>query len=91
MIDYYFVKLLYDLAREQASPNVIIALRDKSLATIIDGDGTQLISATIEGKTVNKKVYKDPAQLAQECSLALDYYNNGPQGSFGIDYTGLGV
>lgn len=89
-IDFYFVKSLYSIAIEQGSPNVIMGLRDKALQTILNGDGSQLMSVNDNGLTIAKKIYRDPAQLLAECSLALDYYNNGPQGSFGIDYMGLG-
>jgi hypothetical protein len=90
-IDYFFVKMLVDLARSQGSPNVIQALIDKSTQTILNGDGAQIISVNDNGLSFSKKVYKDPVALAKEASLALDYYNNGGQGSFGIDYTGMGL
>ena len=65
-MDYFFCKALYDLAIEQGSPNVIISLRDKALEQIVNGDGSQLISATLNSKTISKKVYRDPAQLLAE-------------------------
>jgi uncharacterized protein (UPF0262 family) len=87
MMDFYFVRALYDQAIRDGSPNRIIKAHDKALEMVLCGEGTQLISATINGKTVSKKVFKTPDQLVKECSLALSYYQNGLEGSFSIDYT----
>jgi len=90
-LDYFFVKALYSLAIEQGSPSVIIALRDKAMDMIVTGNFDQLISATLNGKTITKKVYRDPSQLLAEASLALNYYNSGPEASFGFDWMGTSL
>ena len=96
-IDFFFVKGLYDTANRQGQQGkaFLEALIDKALNAMIGGTQAQmfsvLISSTIDGKTQQRQIYRDPATLFAEASLALDYYTNGPQGSFGIDYTQLGV
>lgn len=86
-----FVSALLQICQEEGNTETVESIRNQAFQKLMSGEGSALISSSLNGKSFSKQMFKTADVMFSETSEAIRIFNNGgaPIRNTTVDFSGI--